>query len=145
MDCRDAPATFPGKVCNICGDGLINVVGEVCDDGNNLNQDGCSMTCQVEPGASCDASQPSICTSPCGNGILETGYGEVCDDGNTNPNDGCYLCVVEFYWECNTASPSVCDGICGDLNLFGGETCEDNNVLSLDGCDSNCRLEPGWF
>lgn len=29
--------TFPGKVCSICGDGLNNVAGEECDDGNNQN------------------------------------------------------------------------------------------------------------
>ena len=120
--------------------------GEVCDDGNNLNQDGCSSTCLVEPGASCDANQPSICTSPCGNGIFETGYGELCDDGNTDPDDGCDHCSISQNWECdNSNNPSVCDGICGDLILEGLETCEDNNVVSLDGCDFDCWLEPGWL
>ena len=70
IDCRDAKKTFPGKMCDICGDGEINVVGEQCDDGNNLNQDGCSMTCLVEPGATCDASEPSNCTEVCGDLVL---------------------------------------------------------------------------
>ena len=89
---------IPGKKCNICGDGRINVAGEECDDGNNLNQDGCSSICKIEPGASCNANQPSVCTSPCGNGILETSNGEICDDGNTQELDGCFLCNVEPYY-----------------------------------------------
>jgi cysteine-rich repeat protein len=31
-----------------CGDGLVNLVGEQCDDGNNLDGDGCSSACLNE-------------------------------------------------------------------------------------------------
>lgn len=31
-----------------CGDGLVNLVGEQCDDGNNLDGDGCSAACLTE-------------------------------------------------------------------------------------------------
>jgi cysteine-rich repeat protein len=35
----------------LCGDGTLNpTAGEFCDDGNNLNGDGCSTDCVVEPG-----------------------------------------------------------------------------------------------
>ena len=34
--------------CSLCGDGIVSP-GEACDDGNTLNGDGCSATCQVEP------------------------------------------------------------------------------------------------
>lgn len=39
-------------VCNssACGDGVLDV-GEQCDDGNVMNNDGCSITCQLEGGA----------------------------------------------------------------------------------------------
>ncbi|MCD6355842.1 MAG: hypothetical protein J7L66_01045, partial [Anaerolineaceae bacterium] len=47
-----------------CGDGNLDP-GEQCDDGNNLDGDGCSATCTIEPG--------------CGNGILESG--ETCEVG----------------------------------------------------------------
>jgi cysteine-rich repeat protein len=44
----------------ICGDG--NVEGtEQCDDGNVLNGDGCSFSCQVEAGWNCEGT-PSSCT-----------------------------------------------------------------------------------
>ncbi len=36
-----------------------------CDDGNNLNNDGCSVDCKTEPGYSCSGGSPSsrdICT-----------------------------------------------------------------------------------
>lgn len=38
------------SVCkNLCGDGIVETdQGEVCDDGNNVNGDGCSATCQPE-------------------------------------------------------------------------------------------------
>ncbi len=55
-----------------CGDEIIED-GEECDDGNNINGDGCSADCKIEkPGNE----------SVCGNGIIETG--EECDDGNLN-------------------------------------------------------------
>ncbi len=77
-----------------CGDPML----EACDDGNNLNNDGCSATCVVEEcwtgGATPQAcaSQPKngggsffptckvegtgsgVCVEPvCGNGVLEPG------------------------------------------------------------------------
>lgn len=36
-----------GGVCDLCGNGVING-GEDCDDGNNLDGDGCSATCSHE-------------------------------------------------------------------------------------------------
>jgi cysteine-rich repeat protein len=42
-----------------CGDGVIDA-GEVCDDGNRIDFDGCSATCGVEVSSVC-AREPSIC------------------------------------------------------------------------------------
>ena len=44
-----------------CGNGQKDG-SEGCDDGNSNNGDGCSSTCSVENGYSCDSSSPSICT-----------------------------------------------------------------------------------
>lgn len=42
-----------------CGNGVLDE-GEVCDDGNAVNEDGCTNTCQVESGWSCtDPTAPS--------------------------------------------------------------------------------------
>ncbi|KXI27145.1 M4 family metallopeptidase [Paraglaciecola hydrolytica] len=40
------------EVAPICGDGALDI-GEMCDDGNSNNGDGCSSSCQVESGFSC--------------------------------------------------------------------------------------------
>lgn len=50
------------QVCqSICGDSQI-VGTEGCDDGNLVNGDGCSSTCQIETSYYCDnSSPPSIC------------------------------------------------------------------------------------
>ena len=68
IDCGTCP------VEPICGDGEVNQISEQCDDGNNINGDGCSSTCQIEV------------QSICGNKILE--LNEECDDGIDN-GKGC--------------------------------------------------------
>ena len=56
-----------------CGDGTVDE-GEVCDDGNLLNCDGCTSDC-------------SRVDDLCGDEILECN--ETCDDGNLDNGDGC--------------------------------------------------------
>src|SRR6185295_8601844 len=46
-DCQDGPGNLCVQVGS-CGDGLVNVFGEQCDDDNNTSGDGCTATCQVE-------------------------------------------------------------------------------------------------
>src|SRR4051795_8264403 len=57
-----------------CGNGRLDG-GELCDDGNNRDGDGCNHNCTS--------------TEVCGNGFLDTAVGEVCDDGNPVDGDGC--------------------------------------------------------
>jgi len=39
----------------ICGDGFrFSDEGNICDDGNNINGDGCNSDCEVEEGWTCD-------------------------------------------------------------------------------------------
>jgi len=64
-----------GVIAPVCGNHIIET-GEQCDDGNNLNGDGCDSLCSLE-----------VTSSVCGNSIIETG--EQCDDGNLESNDGC--------------------------------------------------------
>ena len=78
----------------VCGDGIVDVSSETCDDGNTTSGDGCSATCQTET------------VNKCGNGAIDSG--EVCDDGNTAGGDGCNAaCIVEQGYMC-TGTPSVC-------------------------------------
>jgi cysteine-rich repeat protein len=43
-----------------CGDNFISV-GEQCEDGNTVSGDGCSSTCQIEPGFNCTTTIPNVC------------------------------------------------------------------------------------
>jgi len=50
-----------------CGDGNLDLPGEECDDGNQLDGDGCSSSCKVEGGFTCStvtAQDSSTCTQP---------------------------------------------------------------------------------
>lgn len=77
------------KICKppICGDGQRAPLFEACDDGNTTPYDGCSATCAVELGFTCNAAVPNKCTGVCGD--LYTRGNEQCDDGNTTAGDGC--------------------------------------------------------
>ena len=71
----------------VCGNGIQELPsslfptfpGEVCDDGNQTDGDGCDSNCTL---------------TACGNGI--TTAGEECDDGNAVNGDGCSnTCTLE--------------------------------------------------
>jgi len=75
----------------VCGDGRaihsITPPGNMCDDGNNYNGDGCDANCILEHGMNCtggDLYTPDTCFETCGDGyhlgLLP------CDDGNILSN-----------------------------------------------------------
>ncbi len=104
---------------SICGN-YISESNEQCDDGNTLNNDGCSSVCQTE----------TPITPVCGNGILQNG--EICDDGNTTNGDGCSsACQIEI-----PTTP-----VCGNGIVESGEICDDGNTTNGDGCSSVCQIE----
>jgi fibro-slime domain-containing protein len=102
-----------------CGDGVVNG-DEICDDGINDGRYGGCM-----PG--CHGLGPY-----CGDGMVEPGL-EQCDDGrnlSTYGQSGC--------------GPG-CKNVprCGDgrVDSLFGETCDDGNTVSNDGCSDTCQLE----
>ena len=148
----DNTATNPDVCTSLCGNEALES-GEVCDDGNVNNGDGCSGACAVESGYECTradntAANPDLCSLLCGNGILDSG--ETCDDNNASSGDGCSsTCAVEVGYGCSrvdsTASnPDVCNLLCGNGAIDSGETCDDNNAISGDGCSSSCVVESGF-
>lgn len=149
-----------GTACYaICGDSLY-VDGEACEDGAYANNDGCSSTCKVEKGWSCDHHAGSLdtCKFVCGDGYYIAG--EVCEDGNKLAGDGCYKdCTVEDGWNCKhsgTIAVDTCKPICGNGKLIGSELCDDGNDTDGDGyellyimcfsCYSDCtKIERGYY
>ncbi|MBT9557671.1 MAG: DUF4215 domain-containing protein, partial [Myxococcales bacterium] len=120
-----------------CGNGAVQL-GELCDDGNTANGDGCSSDCSLEicgdeivTGAeSCDDGndEPNDgCSAECqvercGDGIVQTG--EECDDGDTNDQDRCLgNCKLA---RCGDGAVRVCDADAGELcgtPCSGGGAC----------------------
>ncbi len=106
------------SVCikGLCGNGIIDTAaGEVCDDGNIVDGDGCSADCTSN--------------ESCGNGIVDKANGEVCDKGADNAScDGCSA-------DCKS------DETCGNgiVDTCKGEVCDDGNNVSGDGCSADCK------
>ncbi|HHH30973.1 MAG TPA: DUF4215 domain-containing protein, partial [Polyangiaceae bacterium] len=100
----------------VCGDGSV-AAGEQCDDGNAVDGDGCSATCQIEA------------EGVCGDGTQDPG--EFCDDGNTVDGDGCSSTCE------NETGPE-----CGDGTQDPGEDCDDGNMIAGDGCEPDCTVTP---
>ena len=133
-------AGTPGQIpvmmpMNRCGDGQLTGQ-EQCDDGNQIDTDGCRNNCQ---------------TSQCGDGVRRTdlamgapGY-EACDDGNTVSGDGCsFTCALEQGWNCVAevgTNRSACTSNCGDGQVVGAEQCDDGNTEDGDGCSAACQRE----
>lgn len=137
-----------------CGSGIgqvspqINSSAEVfgpeeCDDGNNIDGDGCDSNCTfsacgngIAAGSeSCDTGgESSGCDDDCsfvqcGDGNPNAAAGELCDDGNLTNDDGCSdTCQLEY---------------CGDGNTQDslGEVCDDGNQNNGDGCSFGCQVE----
>jgi len=73
--CRGTNGTGTTHACTpTCGNGSLES-GEECDDGNLVNGDGCSSTCQIEPGFTC-TTQTNSDTQPC----MQTMYSGQCLD-----------------------------------------------------------------
>ena len=137
-DYCDSSCKLHHKDSPTCGDGVVQD-GEECDDGNNVNDDGCTNDCKL---------------SKCGDGIVQPG--EECDDGNNIDNDGCTnQCklpncgdgIVQDGEECDDGNDVNDDGctnqcklpVCGDGIVQDGEECDDGNDIDTDSCTNECK------
>ncbi len=107
--------TVDAVTCATCGDSTAEG-GEQCDDGNTVDGDCCSSTCQYESsGSACGSSSTSVCDNPdtCdGAGVCQDNYEP--DTTSCRPVAG--LCDIEDF----------CDGVgaCdADALVAGGTVC----------------------
>jgi fibro-slime domain-containing protein len=125
----------------VCGDGVLQAIGEECDDANASASDGCSVTCTVEAGYLCPVPGAMCRAAACGDGML-AGL-ELCDDGNVVNDDGCSdKCTFEANYDCPTPGELCTKTNCGDGTVRGSEACDDGNHYLGDGCGINCEKEP---
>ena len=153
-----APTTGP-----VCGNGQVESA-EACDDGNKNNGDGCSSQCNIEAGFSC-SGKPSQCTFTskkyciCHNsGSSSHPYNTISISENAvcthlkQHGDGPGPCPGDSLADCKGAPPLpaqfLCAAagsvVCGNGTVESGETCDDGNLSSNDGCSSYCVAESGF-
>lgn len=148
----------PSTACQeTCGNG-VQETDEDCDDGNEVNGDGCDNNCTVTgcgnaivtTGEQCDDGNivsgddcSDTCqTEICGDGIRNVG--EACDDGNAVGGDCCdatcqfepsgSACADDF----DVCTDDVCDGAGACQNLPNDDPCND-----LNGCTTNDTCSGG--
>ncbi len=99
----------------VCGNGLVDLVEE-CDDGNTVEDDGCTSTCKLPV---------------CGDGVVND-PSEECEDaiGRDDPSQNCFECKV-----------NVCGDGHRDTQEPGIEECDDGNAVGGDGC-TDCTVDP---
>ena len=115
----------------VCGDGLVTNP-EACDDGNIIDEDGCSATCTLESGWNC-TGEPSACTTICGDGII-AGL-EQCE----SPFDACCdSSTCQF-----KSSDNVCRASQGQCDI--AETCTGSSATCPADAKSTaqCRAAAG--
>jgi len=100
-----------GCVVGTCGNAVVDC-GEVCDDGNVVDDATCTADCSRAPA--------------CGDGTTDAFLGETCDDGNQVDCDGCSrTCRMEA---------------CGNSVTECEEQCDEGGATTT--CEADCRLAP---
>ncbi|CAD8095617.1 unnamed protein product [Paramecium sonneborni] len=174
--CYDCQATFTliDQLClPVCGDGLITIGYEECDDMNDIPYDGCyycnyqcRQFCKICIKGICyDQCEygyytvDNVCNPICGDGI--TVEEEDCDDLNDDKSDGCFNCffycpdhckicvegkckVCEQGYELNS-NQNQCVAFCGDGLVSTEEECDDMNKQDGDGCSQQCTIELNYI
>jgi uncharacterized repeat protein (TIGR01451 family) len=155
----------------VCGDGVITMPEEECDEAgaNGSSASCCTSSCAIRPAGQtcrpgagvCDVAETcdgesSLCPVDgfVGAGTTCSDDGNVCTDdecdgagtclhiNNTAPCSDGNTCTV-----LDVCSDGECTGTsveCGDgtLQIDCAEECDDGNLIDDDGCSNTCRLEP---
>ncbi len=111
--------------------------GEECDDGNDVNDDDCTNSCElyvVNPFASGGGGQQGEDPQLCGDNKIDEG--EECDNGEQNGSEG-GSCSAD----CRNVDQGPTGPVCGNGAIEEGEACDDDDIDSGDGCNDVCALE----
>lgn len=116
----------------VCGDEVIEGTEE-CDDGNDVQDDGCDNACRFNCIAGDDKRDKCDDANAC-NGKETCGADHACASGTAlGEGDSCGTDLVCVNGGCVSAS-------CGDGIVQTGEECDDANSTSGDGCENDCKL-----
>ncbi len=132
-------------ISDLYGDGIVSSDFEKCDDGNTIDNDGCTQG-KVDPGYACLTAGERCVPKACGDGIKANG--EECDDGNNTDGDGCTArCKREEGYRCDTPGSPCVPGTCGDGIVQYGEECDSANGVGCTDCkidyDYECMTDGG--
>ena len=125
---------------SVCGNGVLEGF-ETCDDDNDTDGDGCSASCQIEPGWTC-MGEPSTCAMiPCfgaadGDACMDAGMDGTCrgPDGGRTCCTGCWDGVI-----CDVGDTTDACGASGAMCAM----CDDANECTTDACDAGaCDATP---
>jgi len=83
---------------------------------------------------------PAQCTDTCATYGYECGTWTICGVSTTC---GSYGGGCQTGYECNIIT-GKCVALCGNGVINSGETCDDGNIASGDGCSSSCTIESGF-
>ena len=127
-----------------------------CDDGNVLDNDGCSSDCQLEGCWVCTQHEHKTKCCPTGQQVNKCGAcarvahvakcttcGDnqqctTCTDHHTGPR--CGACIHGY----EMSKHMLCVPVIGDSEVVSGEECDDGNSVGGDGCSATGQLEPGY-
>lgn len=141
-----------GQCVALCGNGVQNL-GEQCDDSNNISEDGCSSTCQIEAGYTC-SGWPSICTFSGGGGVSScqtycnsvgyTGNPQgICEQNANCPAGGTYDSLGDKWCTTQTGDFCCCQGTLPQRIVFASSTTYPGTLGGLSGADSICNSLKG--
>ncbi|MDD5191956.1 MAG: hypothetical protein PHH54_04970 [Candidatus Nanoarchaeia archaeon] len=129
-----------------CGDSFVNQAGEECDDGNNVNGDGCSSECKIEIIPCCSDEQcpnDSYSDKYCYNSDV---YWNL-NDWSCGGNETCVINVIQkLFQDCGNESYS--DNYCYNGDVYkdhiipgcANGACSSSNVKELvKECDNGCE------
>ena len=139
----------------VCGDGVVNQDSEQCDDGNKVNGDHCSSTCQTElwcgdgiingsdicDGSALPADLPAgvTCSGTCT-------LNPYCGDNTIDDGEECDGTALPTDVPSDTTCSATCDlgSYCGDDTIDDGEECDGTalptDVPSDTTCSATCDL-----